>query len=195
MSNVSHKIGLFFGSFNPIHIGHMAIANYMLEFTDLDKIWFVISPHNPLKKKSSLLADYHRYEMVYRALEEEYDMRAVDIEFKMPQPSYTIDTLVRLKEKYPLHQFIVIMGGDSLVSIKKWKNYEALLDNYQIYVYQRPGSKHNQELHPHIKMFNAPQMDISASFIREAIKSGKEIKYFLPQKVWEYIKEMHFYEN
>jgi len=195
MTKIKHKIGLFFGSFNPIHMGHLAIANYMLEFTDLEKIWFVISPHNPLKNKTSLLPDYHRFEMVYKALEDDFDMKAVDIEFRMPQPSYTIDTLVRLKEKYPEHDFVVIMGGDSLESIQKWKNYETLLNDYQIYVYKRPHAELPEMIHPHVKLFNAPQMDISASFIRNAIKSGKNIRYFLPAKVWDYIKEMHFYEK
>lgn len=195
MNNISHKIGLFFGSFNPIHIGHMAIANYMLEFTDLEKIWFVISPHNPLKNKASLLPDYHRFEMVYKAIEDDFDMKAIDIEFKMPQPSYTIDTLTRLKERYPQHEFVVIMGGDSLESIPKWKNYQSLLSNYQLYVYQRPGVENNRDLHRNVKLFKAPQMDISASFIRNAIKEGKDIRYFLPGTVWDYIKEMHFYEK
>lgn len=195
MDNKSRKIGLFFGSFNPIHIGHLAIANYMLEFTDLEKIWFVISPHNPLKNKASLLPDYHRFEMVYKAIEDDFDMKAIDIEFKMPQPSYTIDTLVRLKEKYPHYKFVVIMGGDSMESIPKWKNYESLLNDYQLYVYKRPGSKIDENLHGNIKMFEAPQMDISASFIRNAIKDGKDIRYFLPSSVWSYIKEMHFYEK
>lgn len=195
MDKTRQKIGLLFGSFNPIHIGHMIIANYMHEFTDLDKIWFVISPHNPLKEKKSLLADYHRLEMVHLALEEEYEMRALDIEFKMPQPSYTIDTLTRLNEKYPQYEFVVIMGGDSLVSIHKWKNYKTLLEQYQIYVYERPGATQKEDLHPHIHIFQAPQMDISASFIRQSIKEQKDIKHFLPEKVWKYIKEMHFYEN
>lgn len=195
MTKIKHKIGLFFGSFNPIHIGHLAIANYMLEFTDLEKIWFVISPHNPLKKKTSLLPDYHRFEMVFKAIEDDFDMKAIDVEFKMPQPSYTIDTLVRLKEKYPEHDFVVIMGGDSLESIQKWKNYETLLSDYQIYVYKRPGAKLPEVIHPNVNLYEAPQMDISASFIRNAIKSGKNIRYFLPHNVWEYIQEMHFYKK
>lgn len=194
-NTIPHKIGLYFGSFNPIHIGHLAIANYMLEFTDLDKIWFVISPHNPLKEKKSLLPDYHRLEMVHLALEEEYEMRANDIEFKMPQPSYTIDTLTYLKEKYPNDQFVVLMGGDSLESIKKWKNYEILLGQFEIYVYARPGAKLPDNLSKNIKIFDAPQMEISSSFIRNAIKEGKNIRYFLPSKVWNYIQEMHFYEK
>lgn len=194
MDKPKQKIGLYFGSFNPIHIGHMAIANYMLEFTDLDKVWFVISPHNPLKEKKSLLADYHRLEMVHQALEDEYDMKASNIEFNMPQPSYTIDTLTWLDEKYPDKEFVVIMGGDSIDSLHKWKNYEALLEEYKIYVYARPGSNHDVNLHEHIKIFHAPQMEISASFIRNSIKDGKNIRYFLPKKVWEYIKDMNFYE-
>lgn len=195
MDKPKQKIGLYFGSFNPIHIGHMAIANYMLEFTDLDKVWFVISPHNPLKEKKSLLADYHRLKMVEQALEDDYDMKASNIEFSMPQPSYTIDTLTWLDEKHPDKEFIVIMGGDSIESIHKWKNHEALLKEYKIYVYARPGAKHDSQNHKHIKIYHAPQMEISASFIRNAIKEGKNIRYFLPKKVWDYIEEMHFYEK
>jgi len=189
------KIGLYFGSFNPIHIGHLAIANYMLEFTDLDKIWFVISPHNPLKEKKSLLADYHRLEMVHLALHDNYDMKASNIEFKLPQPSYTIDTLTYLSEKYPENEFAIIMGGDSLGSLHKWKNYEQMIQQYQVYVYVRPDADHNNITHPNIKVFHAPQMEISASFIRNSIKEGKNIRYFLPNKVWDYIKEMHFYKK
>ena len=191
----SQKIGLYFGSFNPIHIGHMAIANYMLEFTDLDKIWFVVSPHNPLKDKKSLLADYHRLEMVHLAINDDYDMHASNIEFNMPQPSYTIDTLTYLQEKYPKNHFVILMGGDSLQNIHKWKNYQQLLQQYELYVYSRPGAQLPNDLKGNIKIFQAPQMEISASFIRKAIKEGKDIRYFLPNKVWEYIQEMHFYEK
>ncbi len=191
----SQKIGLYFGSFNPIHIGHLVIANYMLEFTDLDKIWFVVSPHNPLKDKKSLLADYHRLEMVHLAINDDYDMRASNIEFNMPQPSYTIDTLTYLQEKYPKNHFVILMGGDSLQNIQKWKNYQQLLQQYELYVYSRPGAQLPNDLKGNIKIFQAPQMEISASFIRKAIKEGKNIRYFLPSKVWEYIQEMHFYEK
>ena len=191
----SHKIGLYFGSFNPIHIGHMAIANYMLEFTDLERIWFVISPHNPLKEKKSLLADYHRLEMVHLALYDEYNMQPTDIEFNLPQPSYTIDTLAYLNEKYPQHKFVVLMGGDSMESLHKWKNYQALLENYQVYVYARPTAEYTKNAHKNIQVFHAPQMELSASFIRNAIKEGKNMKYFLPLKVWDYIDSMHFYNN
>lgn len=188
-------VGLFFGSFNPIHIGHMAIANYMLEFTNLSKIWFVVSPHNPLKEKKSLLADHHRFELVHLALENEYDMRAVDIEFKMPQPSYTIDTLERLNEKYPDFQFVVIIGGDNIESLHKWKNYESILEHFKIYVYNRPGFNVDLISHPSIQYFDAPLMEISSSFIRQSIKEGKNLRHYLPAKVWNYIEEMHFYQK
>lgn len=187
------KIGLFFGSFNPVHIGHLAIANYMLAFTDLDRVWFVVSPHNPLKEKKTLLADYHRLAMVQLALEDDPLMEAKDIEFKMPQPSYTIDTLAYLSDAYPQHQFVVLMGGDSLAHLPRWKNYELLVAQYQLYVYARPDSPNINHLHDNISVFHAPQMQISASFIRQAIAQGKDVRYFLPCKVWDYLVEMHFY--
>jgi nicotinate-nucleotide adenylyltransferase len=189
------RVGLFFGSFNPIHTGHMAIANYMLEFTDLTKIWFIISPHNPLKEKKSLLADHHRLELVHRALDDEFDMRAIDIEFRMPQPSYTIDTLTRLTEKYPDNEFVVIIGGDNLESLKKWKNWESILEYYRLYVYSRPGFDKDAMVHPNIHYFDAPLMEISSSFIRQAISEGKNLRHFLPTGVWNYIDEMHFYRK
>jgi len=194
-SSPSHKIGLYFGSFNPIHIGHLAIANYMLEFTDLERIWFVVSPHNPLKEKKSLLADSHRLEMVHLALYDDYKMRPTDIEFRLEQPSYTIDTLAFISEKYPNHEFVVLMGGDSMENLHKWKNYQILLDQYKIYVYARPQAKYHKNQHQNIQVFHAPQMDISASFIRKSIKEGKSMKYFLPPKVWDYVESMHFYKK
>ena len=188
------KIGLFFGSFNPIHIGHLIIANYMKEFTDIENIWFVISPQNPLKKKKSLLADHHRLMLVKTATDNNPDFRACDIEFKMPRPSYTIDTLTYLSEKYPKYKFILIAGSDSLQSFYKWKNYKEILVQYKIYVYRRPGfERHELEDYPSIKVFEAPLMQISSSFIRKAIQSGKDIRYMLYPGVYEYIKEMHFY--
>ncbi len=190
------KIGLFFGSFNPIHIGHLAIANYIVEFTDLDKVWFVVSPHNPLKKKDTLLADHHRLEMVRIAVEDDNRFKASDIEFKLSQPSYTMDTLAYLHEKYPGIKFVVIMGSDGLSSFEKWKNYKELIKNYQRYVYPRPGT------HPDLlrniengKVVNAPLMDISSTFVRESIAQKKDVRYFLPEKVWQYISDMHFYES
>jgi len=192
----SKKTGLFFGSFNPIHIGHMILAEYMVEHTDLEEIWFIVSPLNPLKEKKGLLADYHRLAMVNIAVENDARMRSSNIEFTMPQPSYTIDTLAYLGEKYPDRKFVLIGGTDILPSFHKWKNYELLLENYSIYIYNRPKyDKGEYAGHPNIKFFEAPLMEISASFIRHAIKNGKGIRYMLPPKVYEYMREMHFYEK
>ena len=190
------KTGLYFGSFNPVHIGHLAIANYMAEFTDLEQVWFVVSPHNPLKKKPSLLADRDRYDMVYMAAGDSDMLRVSDIEFSLSKPSYTINTLAYLQEKYPKRTFSLIMGADNLETLEKWKNYQELLDNYDMYVYPRPGSDGGKyKNHERVKMVNAPLMEISGSFLRDAIKKGHNIKYFLPEKVYEYIVDMHFYEK
>ena len=190
------KIGLFFGSFNPIHIGHLAIANYMVEYTDLDKVWFVVSPHNPLKKKNTLLADHHRLQMVHAAIEDDNRFKASDIEFKLPQPSYTIDTLTYLHEKYPETEFVVIMGSDGLATFEKWKNYQELIEHYQRYVYPRPGTDPDLlKTLENGKVVDAPLMDICSTFIRESVAKKKDVRYFLPDKVWQYICEMHFYER
>lgn len=190
------KVGLFFGSFNPIHTGHMIIAGYMLGFTDLDDVWMIISPHNPLKEKKSLLADHHRYAMVQVAVEDNPRLRASSFEFKLPQPSYTIDTLVRLEEKYPDHRFVLIAGTDIFPTFHKWKNYEILLENYKFYIYRRPGYDAGPySSHPNVIIFDAPVMEISSSFIRQAIQDGRDIRYFVPDKVYDYIREMHFYEK
>jgi nicotinate-nucleotide adenylyltransferase len=190
------KTGLFFGSFNPIHIGHLIIAGYMLEFTDLDQIWFIISPHNPLKERKTLLADYHRLALVKIAIEDNPKMKASDIEFKMPKPSYTIDTLTYLTEKYPKNDFVLIAGTDIFPSFHKWKNYKEILSLYEIYVYSRPDYDIGiYSDHQKIKIFKAPLMEISSSFIRKAIKEGKNVEFMLPKKVSEYILEMHFYEK
>lgn len=188
--------GLYFGSFNPIHIGHMIIASYMIEFTELDDVMLVISPHNPLKEKKSLLPDHHRLALANIAVEDEPRIRTTNIEFKMPQPSYTIDTITRLEEKYPGRKFILIAGTDIFPTFHKWKNYEEILNRCKIYVYNRPGySLGKYAGHPSIKMFDAPLMEISSSFIRQSIREGKEMRYFLPERVYRYIKEMHFYEK
>ncbi|MBU8893955.1 MAG: nicotinate-nucleotide adenylyltransferase [Bacteroidales bacterium] len=190
------KTGLFFGSFNPIHIGHLAIANYMVEYSDLDEVWFVISPQNPLKKKSSLLNEHDRYKLVELALNNNQKIKPTDIEFRLSKPSYTIDTLTYLTEKNPNHDFILIAGSDNFKSFHKWKNYEEILKYYRLYIYPRPGfSLGEYENNKNIKLINAPQMDISSSFIRSSIKSGKNIRYFLPAKVYDYIQQMHFYEK
>ena len=189
------KVGLYFGSFNPVHIGHLAIANYFTEFTDIDQLWFIISPQNPLKKKDTLLPDYQRFELLYRAVGNENKYRVSDIEFRMPRPSYTIDTLTFLHDKYPDFQFIIIMGSDGLTTFNKWKNYQQIVSDYPRYIYPRPGSEYiDTENHENIKLINAPLIEISSSFIRQAIKEGKDVKYFLPKDVYEYITEMHFYK-
>ncbi len=191
---MNKNIGLFFGSFNPIHIGHLAIANYIVEFTKIDQIWFVVSPHNPHKQKDSLLADNHRYYMTNLATEDDTRFMASNIEFNLPQPSYTINTLTYLKEKYPENKFSIIMGADNLATIDKWKNAEEILNSYSIYVYPRPGIDPIIPKYADITFVDAPIMEISASFIRQAIKNRKDVKYFLPAKVYQYIDEMNFYK-
>lgn len=189
------KTGLYFGSFNPIHIGHLIIASYMVEFTDLDQLWFVISPQNPLKKKRTLLEDYHRYELAYRTLKDDERFEVSDIEFRMPKPSYTIDTLTYLEEKKPRYEFSIIMGSDGLHTFHKWKNAAILAQNYRRYVYPRPGTPDdvykNQQ---NITIVDAPQMDISSTFLRSAIKEGKDVRYFIPKQAYDYILEMNFYK-
>lgn len=196
------KIGLFFGSFNPIHIGHMAIAGYMTEFTDLKEVWFVVSPHNPLKKKSALLPDYERLLMIELAIGDNYRLRASDIEFRLPVPSYTIDTLTYLNEKFPSNEFMPIMGEDNLYTLHKWKNAEELVKRHKIIVYPRPyTSKPSSSLLDKIlaladiEFVKAPLMDISGTFIRDGIKKGKNMSYFLAPPVWEYIEKKHLFEN
>ncbi len=194
--NQMKKTGLLFGSFNPIHHGHLILASYMLEFTDLDEVWFVVSPQNPLKEKNSLLADYHRLALVRLAVEDHPKINVSDMEFRMPKPSYSIDTLTWLSEKYDNKEFIIICGTDIFPHFTKWKNHEEILNQYEMYVYPRPGSGLGDfEGHPKIKVFPAPQMDISSSFIRKGIKDKKDMSFWMPDKVHEYILEMHFYEK
>jgi len=196
------KIGLFFGSFNPVHIGHMAIAGYMKEFTDLDQVWFVVSPQNPLKKKETLLSDRDRLHLVDLAIGNNDDLKSSDIEFSRPAPSYTIDTMAFLTEKYPLSKFVLLMGEDNLYTLHKWKNAVELVSRFPLYIYPRPDSvrKKNDLLEEilikaTIKWVNAPLMDISGTFIRNGIKKGKNMSYYLNPAVWKYIREMHFYEK
>jgi len=188
------KVGLFFGSFNPIHNGHLMLANYLAEYGDMDEIWFVVSPHNPLKDKKSLLDDRHRLRMVELAVEGDERFQVCDIEFYMPKPSYTIDTLAKLHERYPSKDFYLICGMDSLESFKKWKNYEAILEYYHLLVYPRKGFSGNElENHPSVKTINAPEIEVSSTFIRNAISEGHDVRYFVPEKVNRYIDEMGFY--
>jgi nicotinate-nucleotide adenylyltransferase len=191
------KIGLFFGTFNPIHIGHLIIANHMVEFTELDEVWFVVTPHNPHKKKSSLLADYHRYQMVLIATEDLPKLKPSKIEFDLPQPNYTINTLTYLYENYPNHEFSLIMGEDNLKSFHKWKNHEVILENHSLYIYPRVNeNKEKPQLQDHSKInfIKAPIVEISSTFIRKAIKNNKNISALLPCKVWKYLDEMNFYK-
>lgn len=190
------KVGLFFGSFNPIHNGHLTIANYMVEYTDMDQVWFIVSPHSPFKEKKNLLADYHRYELVLRAIGDDPAFRASNIEFNMPKPSYTIDTLVHLSEKNPGKELVLIMGADGLASFHKWKNSDQIIRYYHRYVYPREGTDPSKL--PNMEnatLVDAPVIGISSSFIRKAIREGKDVRYFLPAPVWKYIQEMNFYKK
>jgi nicotinate-nucleotide adenylyltransferase len=192
------KVGLYFGTFNPIHVGHLIIANHMAEHSDLDQIWMVVTPHNPLKKKSTLLDDYHRLQMVHLAAEDFPKIKPSDIEFKLSQPNYTVNTLVHLEEKYPNYEFSLIMGEDNLKSLHKWKNYEVILENHDIYVYPRISIETENILfkdHPKIHMIDAPVVEISSTFIRDNIKKGKNVQPLLPAKVWEYIDHNNFYKK
>jgi len=191
------KVGLYFGSYNPIHIGHLAIANYMVEFTDIDQLWFVVSPQNPHKKKENLLADYHRLELVERAFEGDDRFRASNIEFNLPKPSYTVDTLAYLHERYPDYSFVILMGSDNLENFHKWKNYEVILENYGIIVYPRQGfDKSKIQNHKNITVAEgAPLMEISSTFIRNAVKEGKDVRHFMPPKAWKYLEEMNFFRK
>jgi len=190
------KVGLFFGSFNPIHIGHLAIANYMLEFTDLEELWLIVSPQNPFKKRKSLINEYDRLKMVELAIENDSRIIASDIEFRLPKPSYTIDTLTYLSERNSSNEFILLIGSDNLEFFHKWKNYEEILKQYQLFVYPRPDSGLGQYAsNEKIKLVNAPLIEISSSFIRESIKLGKNIHHFLPAKVYDYIRNNHLYEK
>ncbi len=194
MSNPK-SIGLFFGSFNPIHIGHLLIAAHIIENSTLDQIWFVVSPHNPLKDKKTLLNDHHRLTLVNTAIEDDLRFKASDIEFKLPQPSYTANTLAHLKEKYPQHTFALIMGSDTLNTLNKWHNYQYLLEHYQIYVYPRPHHPPMMTDCSNIIITNAPFIEISASQIRALINNKQEFRYYVPDKVYAYIKEMNFYKK
>ncbi len=192
------NIGLFFGSFNPIHIGHLIIANHLVEHSDMDQIWFVVTPHNPHKKKSTLLEDNHRLTMVNIAVEDYENLKPSNIEFKLPQPNYTVNTLVILKEKHPEHTFSLIMGEDNLKSFHKWKNYEVILENNQIYVYPRiaNGQVDSEFLnHKNIHKIDAPIVEISSTLIRSSIKNNKDFRPLVSQNVWNYLDEMNFYKK
>jgi nicotinate-nucleotide adenylyltransferase len=192
------QIGLYFGTFNPIHIGHLIIANYMVENTDLDEVWLVVTPHNPLKDKRTLLDDHHRLYMVQLAINDYPKLRASDVEFKMTQPNYTVHTLAHLTDKFPKHTFSLIMGEDNLLSIHKWKNYQQILANHKIYVYPRITGLKSEDLTidtTNIHQVDSAIMEISATDIRQGIKVGKNVRPMLPETVWQYIDHNLFYRK
>ncbi|AMM51354.1 nicotinate-nucleotide adenylyltransferase [Rufibacter sp. DG15C] len=190
------RVGLLFGSFNPIHIGHLILANFMATNANVDTVWLVVSPQNPFKPSNSLLHEFDRLHMVRLAIADNPDLGVTDIEFRMPKPSYTIDTLTWLKEKYPTYQFSLIMGEDNLATFHKWKNYEQILDQHEILVYPRPGSAPIPDAlagHARIQVVEAPLLDISATFIRKCLKENKSVRYLLPEVVEDYIKSKKLY--
>ncbi|HLA55984.1 MAG TPA: nicotinate (nicotinamide) nucleotide adenylyltransferase [Flavobacterium sp.] len=192
------KIGLYFGTFNPIHIGHMIIANHLAEYSGLDQIWMVVTPHNPNKTKNTLLDDYKRLEMVFLATEDYPKIKPSDIEFKLPQPNYTVNTLAHLQDKYPTHEFSLIMGEDNLNSLHKWKNYDIILQNHDVYVYPRTSNTDIDAQfinHPKIHRIGAPVMEISSTFIRDSIKNGKSVRPLLPSEVWQYVDHNNLYKK
>jgi nicotinate-nucleotide adenylyltransferase len=188
------KIGLYFGSFNPIHHGHLIIAKHILEHTSLQQVWFVVSPQNPLKPSNGLLNEYHRLHLVNLAIEGEPDFKASDIEFRLPKPSYTIDTLTYLQEKYPTHEFTVLMGSDSFENLPKWKNHEQLLKNYNIVVYERPGHPVHPPIPQQVTILKAPLLEISATHIRQSIKNNKSIRFLVPDSVKQEIERNGYYK-
>lgn len=195
ISHSKMKIALFFGSFNPIHTGHLIVAQVIAEQTDTDKVWFVISPQNPFKKKSSLLHEFDRLDMVRTAINDNSNFDASDIEFRMSKPSFTIDTLARLQDKYPQHEFRLIIGGDNLKHFQKWKNHEKILEFFGLYVYPRPNMDYNSPFleHPNVEIIKAPLLDISATFIRNALQNNQSIKYLVPDEVEALIRLKKYY--
>ena len=188
------KIGLYFGSFNPIHSGHLIIANHILNETDLKKIWFIVSPQNPFKTSSTLLNEYDRLHLLRLATEDDLRIKISDIEFGLPMPSYTSVTLAHLYEKNPEHQYSIIMGSDSFQNLHKWKNYESIVKNYPIYVYQRPGFEIHNHVNAKLNIVDAQLLQISATQIRRLIKDGKSIRYMVPEKVREEIEKGNYYK-
>jgi nicotinate-nucleotide adenylyltransferase len=189
------KVGLFFGSFNPIHVGHLIIANHLATHTDLDKVWMVVSPQNPLKPKKTLARDFDRLHLVRLGIGDNPRIEASNVEFNLPKPSYTVDTLAFLTEKHPEKTFALIMGGDNIASLHLWKNYEQLLANFDIYVYQRPGTELGPlATHPRVKVLEAPLLDISATYIRDCIRKGQSVRYLVPEPVFEYLKDNTLYK-
>ena len=188
-------IGLYFGSFNPIHIGHLIISNHILNEAGVEKIWFVVSPLNPFKTPENLMNEYERFHLVQKAIEDDLRLKATDIEFSLPKPSYTVHPLVYLKENYPEHSFSIIMGSDGFQNLEKWKNAEVIVENYPIIIYKRPGFEVHNKLNAKITIMNAPLLEISSTHIRELIRSGKSIKYMVPPGVEEEILASGFFKK
>jgi len=189
------KVGLYFGSFNPVHVGHLIIANHIVTNTDLTQVWFVVSPQNPFKNSASLLNEYHRLHMVNIAIDGENRLRASNVEFKLPKPSYTIDTLTYLKEKYPEYEFAIIMGSDGFQNLDKWKNYQLLVKNYPFYIYKRPGFEVTETFGANVTILNAPLLDISSTEIRNMVKEKKSIRFLVPDAVKEEIERNAYYRS
>jgi len=188
------EVGLYFGSFNPIHIGHLIIASYARQTTDLNQVWLIVSPQNPLKPSGSLLNEYHRMNLVKLAIEDDINLRVSDVEFHLPKPSYTVHTLAYLKEKYPQHQFSIIMGSDSFSNLTKWKNYEYIVRHHKIYVFNRPGFPVNNAIEANIEILEAPLLEISSTDIRTMIKKGLSVRYMLADKVMKEIEDSRYYQ-
>ena len=189
------KIGLYFGSFNPVHIGHLIIANFAASCSDLNQVWFVVSPQNPFKESASLLNEYHRLHLVKSAIDGEKNLKTCNVEFNLPKPSYTVDSLSYLKEKFPEHEFSLLMGSDGFQNLNKWKNYEAIVNNYKIYIYKRPGFEITEKHGAKIQLFDAPLLQISSTHIRELIKNKKSIRYLVPDIVKEEIELSGYYRT
>lgn len=197
-TKVKKKIGLLFGSFNPIHVGHLIVANYVAEYTDSNEVWLVVTPHNPLKKKQELLADYHRLELVRLATEQYLRLKPCDVEFFLPQPNYTVDTLTHLEERFPMCEFALILGEDSFKTLYTWKRYEFILEHFPLYIYPRIHLHETLPVYPHnarLVFLDAPRIEISSTYIREGMRQGKNVCPLLPPEAWRYINAMNFYEG